>query len=154
MYLGLRKRVFFRKGRGFAIDGWLISLFVKAGVLDVFGTIRADKFVFCYGNSYFSICFCNFCKNAWRFCRLWGDDQFSCLDNLWTRESQWNYQAKNPSSGAYGIPQALPGSKMGSVASDWATNPTTQITWGLGYIKGRYGTPCSAWAHSQSTGWY
>ena len=84
----------------------------------------------------------------------WGDDQFSCLDNLWTRESQWNYQAKNPSSGAYGIPQALPGSKMGSVASDWATNPTTQITWGLGYIKGRYGTPCSAWAHSQSTGWY
>ncbi|WP_128773701.1 G5 domain-containing protein [Actinomyces oricola] len=84
----------------------------------------------------------------------WGDDQFSCLVSLWTRESGWNYQAENPSSGAYGIPQALPGSKMSSVASDWATNPVTQITWGLQYIAGRYGSPCSAWAHSESTGWY
>ncbi|WP_136193595.1 G5 domain-containing protein [Actinomyces procaprae] len=84
----------------------------------------------------------------------WDDSQFSCLVNLWNRESGWNYQAQNPSSGAYGIPQSLPGSKMSSVASDWATNPTTQITWGLGYISERYGSPCSAWAHSESTGWY
>ena len=84
----------------------------------------------------------------------WGDSEFSCLENLWTRESSWNYQAENASSGAYGIPQALPGSKMSEVADDWATNPTTQITWGLNYISGRYGTPCSAWAHSESVGWY
>ena len=84
----------------------------------------------------------------------WGDGEFSCLQSLWNRESGWNYQAENASSGAYGIPQALPGSKMSSVAGDWATNPTTQITWGLGYIQGRYGTPCSAWAHSESVGWY
>ncbi|MDO4243496.1 MAG: G5 domain-containing protein [Actinomyces sp.] len=84
----------------------------------------------------------------------WDDSQFSCLDSLWERESNWNYQAQNPSSGAYGIPQALPGSKMGSVAGDWATNPTTQITWGLGYIAERYGSPCNAWAHSESVGWY
>ena len=84
----------------------------------------------------------------------WGDEQFSCLVNLWTRESRWNYQAQNSSSGAYGIPQALPGSKMASAGSDWASNPATQITWGLGYISGRYGSPCGAWAHSQSVGWY
>ena len=84
----------------------------------------------------------------------WGDSEFSCLENLWTRESSWNYQAENASSGAYGIPQALPGSKMSEVADDWATNPTTQSTWGLNYISGRYGTPCSAWAHSESVGWY
>ena len=84
----------------------------------------------------------------------WGDSEFSCLENLWTRESSWNYQAENASSGAYGIPQALPGSKMSEVASDWETNPSTQITWGLNYISGRYGTPCSAWAHSESVGWY
>ncbi|MER7457087.1 lytic transglycosylase domain-containing protein [Micromonospora sp. NPDC126480] len=81
-------------------------------------------------------------------------DQFPCLDKLWTKESGWNHKARNSSSGAYGIPQALPGSKMGSVADDWQTNPATQIKWGLGYIKGRYGTPCKAWAHSQDVGWY
>jgi len=86
--------------------------------------------------------------------RGWGDGQFSCLNLLWTRESGWNYRATNASSGAYGIPQALPGSKMGTVASDWRTNPITQITWGLDYIADRYGTPCGAWAHSQSYGWY
>jgi hypothetical protein len=80
--------------------------------------------------------------------------QFPCLDKLWTKESHWNYKAENTSSGAYGIPQALPGSKMASEGSDWKTNPATQIKWGLGYIKGRYGTPCSAWSHSQDTGWY
>ncbi len=84
----------------------------------------------------------------------WGDDQYSCLVSLWNKESGWNYRASNPSSGAYGIPQALPGSKMGSVASDWRTNPATQIAWGFGYIDSRYGSPCGAWGHSQSAGWY
>ncbi|WP_183100399.1 aggregation-promoting factor C-terminal-like domain-containing protein [Nocardioides pelophilus] len=81
-------------------------------------------------------------------------DQFSCLDSLWIRESNWNVYADNPSSSAYGIPQALPGSKMASAGSDWATNPVTQISWGLGYIRDRYGSPCAAWGHSQSVGWY
>jgi hypothetical protein len=86
--------------------------------------------------------------------RGWGSAQFSCLNALWNKESRWNYQAQNPSSGAYGIPQALPGSKMASAGSDWRTNPITQIEWGLDYIAGRYGTPCAAWSHSQSVGWY
>ena len=81
-------------------------------------------------------------------------DQFGCLDSLWTRESGWSVTADNPSSSAYGIPQALPGSKMSSAGADWATNPVTQIRWGLGYIQDRYGSPCSAWGHSQSVGWY
>ena len=84
----------------------------------------------------------------------WGSDQFSCLSNLWQKESGWNYQASNGSSGATGIPQALPGSKMASFGSDWATNATTQIKWGLDYISRSYGTPCSAWGHSQSVNWY
>jgi hypothetical protein len=84
----------------------------------------------------------------------WGDDQFGCLVSLWNKESGWNYQAYNRSSGAYGIPQALPGSKMGTAGADWQTNAATQVNWGLGYISGRYGTPCGAWGHSQSTGWY
>ncbi|WP_110208083.1 lytic transglycosylase domain-containing protein [Nocardioides daejeonensis] len=83
-----------------------------------------------------------------------GSDQFSCLDSLWTRESNWRVNADNPTSSAYGIPQALPGSKMASAGADWATNPATQIRWGLGYIQARYGTPCSAWGHSQARGWY
>ncbi|MFD6094221.1 ubiquitin-like domain-containing protein [Oerskovia sp. NPDC060338] len=86
--------------------------------------------------------------------RGWGDDQFACLDLLWMKESRWNATAENRSSGAYGIPQALPGSKMASAGADWRTNPATQITWGLGYIEGRYGTPCGAWSHSQAKGWY
>ncbi|AQY03322.1 phospholipase [Microbacterium foliorum] len=84
----------------------------------------------------------------------WGADQFSCLDSLWTKESGWNYQAYNASGGATGIPQALPGSKMASAGSDWQTNAATQIRWGLGYISSVYGTPCSAWGHSQSVNWY
>jgi hypothetical protein len=84
----------------------------------------------------------------------WSGDQFSCLDSLWTRESNWNVYAANASSGAYGIPQALPGIKMESVGSDWRTNPVTQIKWGLGYIQERYGSPCNAWAHSEASGWY
>ncbi|MFI5843621.1 lytic transglycosylase domain-containing protein [Catenuloplanes sp. NPDC051500] len=83
-----------------------------------------------------------------------GIDQFPCLNKLWAKESGWSHTALNSSSGAYGIPQALPGGKMASAGSDWETNPATQIEWGLGYIKGRYGTPCEAWAHSQSVGWY
>ncbi len=80
--------------------------------------------------------------------------QFGCLDSLFNRESGWNPHAMNPSSGAYGIPQALPGGKMASAGSDWRTNPATQIRWGLSYIASTYGTPCGAWAHSQSHGWY
>ncbi|MEP9363845.1 lytic transglycosylase domain-containing protein [Nocardioides sp. CN2-186] len=81
-------------------------------------------------------------------------DQFGCLDSLWTRESNWNPAASNASSGAFGIPQSLPGSKMASAGADWATNPATQIKWGLGYIQDRYGSPCGAWSHSESYGWY
>lgn len=84
----------------------------------------------------------------------WGESQFGCLVSLWNKESGWNYRAYNSSSGATGIPQALPGSKMASAGGDWQTNPATQIRWGLGYISGRYGTPCGAWDHSQSVGWY
>jgi hypothetical protein len=84
--------------------------------------------------------------------RGWAD-QFGCLDSLWQKESSWSIYASN-SSGAYGIPQALPGSKMASVGSDWRTNPATQIRWGLGYIAERYGSPCAAWSHSQSSNWY
>ena len=86
--------------------------------------------------------------------RGWDETQFACLDALWSRESGWRVNASNGSSGAYGIPQALPGSKMASVGADWETNPTTQITWGLNYITGRYGTPCDAWAHFQARHWY
>lgn len=85
--------------------------------------------------------------------RGWPTSEYQCLVALWNRESHWNPYAAN-SSGAYGIPQALPGSKMSSAGSDWLTNPVTQIKWGLGYISGRYGTPCSALAHSNSVGWY
>nr|WP_233571635.1 ubiquitin-like domain-containing protein [Cellulomonas triticagri] len=86
--------------------------------------------------------------------RGWGDDQFACLLQLWNKESGWRVNAENKSSGAYGIPQSLPGSKMASVGADWRTNPATQITWGLNYIGGRYTTPCGAWSHSQARGWY
>lgn len=84
----------------------------------------------------------------------WSGGQFDPLNKLWIRESNWRWNAQNPSSGAYGIPQALPGSKMASAGSDWRTNGITQVRWGLGYIKGRYGSPGGAWAHSQRTGWY
>lgn len=84
----------------------------------------------------------------------WGADQFSCLSSLWTKESGWNYQAYNSDGGATGIPQALPGSKMASAGSDWQTNAATQIAWGLDYISRGYGSPCSAWSHSQAMNWY
>lgn len=86
--------------------------------------------------------------------RGWGSNEYDCLYALWAKESGWNVYAHNKRSGAYGIPQSLPGSKMASAGADWATNPATQITWGLGYIAARYGTPCGAWAHSQRVGWY
>jgi hypothetical protein len=84
----------------------------------------------------------------------WSSSQFSCLQPLWAEESGWNIYASNPSSGAYGIPQALPGSKMASAGPDWQSNAATQIRWGLTYIQGTYGSPCAAWSHEQADGWY
>jgi uncharacterized protein YabE (DUF348 family) len=86
--------------------------------------------------------------------RGWGSDQFACLLAMWGNESGWRVNAHNSGSGAYGIPQALPGSKMAAFGSDWQTNPATQIAWGLSYISGRYGTPCGAWSYWQGHGWY
>jgi len=76
----------------------------------------------------------------------WDSEQYLCLNNLWTKESHWNYKAHNYRSGAHGIPQALPASKMDLIADDWRTNPVTQIRWGLRYIEDRYDTPCGAWS--------
>ena len=84
----------------------------------------------------------------------WGEGGWSCLDSLWTRESNWNTYAVNRSSGAYGIPQALPGWKMASIGSDWRSNPITQIRWGISYIASKYGTPCVALSHSNAYGYY
>jgi hypothetical protein len=84
----------------------------------------------------------------------YGDDQYSCLVKLWNRESNWRHTARNKSSGAYGIPQSLPATKMATEGPDYLTNPETQIRWGVKYIKGRYGSPCGALAHSDKIGWY
>ena len=84
----------------------------------------------------------------------YGASQFTCFNNIIMRESMWKVNATNPSSGAYGIPQALPGSKMATIASDWRTNPATQIIWGIEYMKKRYGSPCDAWSFKHSHGWY
>jgi len=84
----------------------------------------------------------------------WSASQFSCLDPLWAHESGWSVTAYNPGSGAYGIPQAVPGSRMASAGPDWQTDAATQITWGLEYIKSTYGSPCAAWDHELATGWY
>jgi hypothetical protein len=86
--------------------------------------------------------------------RGWSDKQYRCLVKLWKKESGWRVTAKNPSSGAYGIPQALPGKKMAKKGKGWRKSATVQIKWGLSYIDGRYGTPCKAWSHSKRTGWY
>lgn len=86
--------------------------------------------------------------------RAWSIGEFRCLDSLWTRESNWNHRATNQSSGAYGIPQALPAGKMSGAGPDWRHNPATQIRWGLKYIKDRYGKPCGAWSHFRSRNWY
>jgi len=84
----------------------------------------------------------------------WSSSQFSCLQPLWALESGWNIYASNPSSGAYGIPQALPGSKMASAGPNWQSDAATQIRWGLTYIQGTYGSPCAAWSHDEADGWY
>lgn len=84
----------------------------------------------------------------------WGTADYRALERLWHYESRWGHRAQNPSSGAYGIPQALPGSKMKSAGSDWATNPETQIRWGLEYIRQRYRTPSRAYAFFRSCNWY
>ena len=83
----------------------------------------------------------------------WAPRAYPYLSQLWARESGWNPYASNP-SGAYGIPQAMPGSKMASAGGDWRTNPRTQIRWGLRYIKAVYGYPSTAWRHELSYGWY
>jgi hypothetical protein len=105
-----------------------------------FGTERHSKW---FARSYMAR------KYAWK-----STAQFSCLVKLWEKESGWNHLARNRYSGAHGIPQALPGSKMASAGPNWRTNPETQIKWGLGYIKGRYGTPCGAWNAFLRKGWY
>ena len=84
----------------------------------------------------------------------WGADQFNCLNRLWTKESHWNYKARNKRSGAHGIPQALPAIRMESISSDWRTNPVTQIRWGLRYIEARYDSPCGAWAKFKRSRYY
>jgi len=84
----------------------------------------------------------------------WGDDQYSCLNRLWTKESHWNYKARNKRSGAHGIPQALPANRMDVISTDWRTNPVTQIRWGLRYIEARYDTPCKAWAKFKRSRYY
>ncbi|MDO5533852.1 MAG: hypothetical protein Q4F65_04280 [Propionibacteriaceae bacterium] len=84
----------------------------------------------------------------------WGAEQFTCYDNIIMRESLWDQHADNPTSSAYGIPQALPGKKMASEGADWMTNPETQIRWGLKYVKQRFGTPCKAWSFKRANGWY
>jgi hypothetical protein len=84
----------------------------------------------------------------------WSSSQFSCLDPLWAHESGWSVSAYNAGSGAFGIPQALPGSRMASAGPDWQTSASTQIKWGLQYIEGTYGSPCAAWAHEEASGWY
>jgi hypothetical protein len=80
--------------------------------------------------------------------------EMSALVPMWNNESGWDYTAYNSGSGAFGIPQALPGSKMASAGSDWQTNPATQIRWGLGYIRSMYGSPSAAWSFWQANGWY
>lgn len=84
----------------------------------------------------------------------WGSYQFSCLNTLWTKESHWNYRARNKRTGAHGIPQALPATKMEVISSDWRTNPVTQIQWGLHYIDVRYQTPCRALAKFKRSRYY
>ena len=84
----------------------------------------------------------------------WGADQFNCLNRLWTKESHWNYKARNKRSGAHGIPQALPAIRMESISSDWRTNPVTQMRWGLRYIEARYVSPCGAWAKFKRSNYY
>jgi hypothetical protein len=84
----------------------------------------------------------------------WGEDQYLCLNRLWTKESHWNYKARNKRTGAHGIPQAYPATRMDVVSTDWRTNPVTQIRWGLRYIEARYDNPCKAWAKFKRSNYY
>jgi hypothetical protein len=104
-----------------------------------FGTVKYNKW---------------YAKHYMQYKYGWGDKQHKALIKLWTRESGWNQRAHNGGSGAHGIPQALPGSKMASHGKNWRSNPETQIKWGLSYIKGRYKTPAGAWNAFQHKGWY
>lgn len=90
---------------------------------------------------------------AYASSQVGGGEEWNCLYQLWAKESGWRWNAGNPGSN-YGIPQAVPGTKMASAGADWETNYETQINWGLGYINGRYGSACGAWNHSINTGWY
>jgi hypothetical protein len=83
-----------------------------------------------------------------------GATQWACLDDIFYYESKWNPRAENPHSGAYGIPQALPGEKMAAFGSNWRTSPLTQVKWGIWYVNDRYGSACAAWEHIEATGWY
>ncbi len=84
----------------------------------------------------------------------WTGGQATCLDELWTRESNFETGATNPTSGAYGIPQSLPASKMAAAGADWQADPATQVRWGLGYIAATYGSTCNAWSHEEAVSWY
>jgi phage-related protein len=128
------------------VGGWLLDK-AKAGITSLFGTADPSRGFGTKGSN----------RQRGHSLMLqygWPAAQWPALDRLWTRESGWNERAQNPSSGAYGIPQALPGSKMSSVGVDWRVNPNTQIMWGLQYIKQRYGSPSGAWSHEMSAGWY
>jgi len=126
----------------FSRDGWKIvtgdeaaALYVADAATPETGTIKDFAYSLVLANN-------------------WGRDQYSCLVALWQRESNWRWNAYNKNSGAYGIPQALPGIKMAEIDTDWQTNPQTQIRWGIKYIKNRYGAPCGAMAHSNKFRWY
>jgi hypothetical protein len=84
----------------------------------------------------------------------WGKTQFACLNNLWTKESNWNYKARNPRTGAHGIPQSYPANRMEIISSDWRKNPVTQMRWGLRYIEIRYDNPCRAWSKFKRSNYY
>ncbi len=112
-------------------------------------TTAAPKAAGCKGYSGVKLTACNLLPSFG-----FSTGEMSALVPMWANESGWNYQAYNAGSGAFGIPQALPGSKMASAGSDWQTNPATQIKWGLGYIKSIYGSPSAAWSFWQANGWY
>jgi len=122
------------------LEGYILSEYLKDKEIEITATGNTGDYQ----------------RYAWSFFDSYGWDaeDFNCLVKLWNRESGWNPSAKNPSSGAYGIPQSLPASKMASEGDDYLTNYQTQIRWGLKYISQRYGSPTGAWSHSEATGWY
>mgnify|MGYP000010431523 FL=1 len=134
-YSSTQKILFTRGGFNIVTGSDAAAMFVEAASMPSPGTAKAYAFDL---------------LTAMKF----GEDQYSCLVKLWERESNWRVNAANKSSGAYGIPQSLPGSKMSTEGGDWLTNPETQIRWGVKYIKARFGAPCGALAHSDKFGWY